>query len=197
MSWRAFEKIAEQYDEWYEENRDIYLAELSCLESLLRKDGPCLEIGVGTGRFAGPLQIEVGLDAAYSPLILAKRRGVEVVQGKAESLPFRDASFSCVTLVVTLCFLEERGRVLKEIARVLKRRGRLYVCVIPLDSPLGRQYSKRGKSGSIYSYARFITRDELLSLIRDGGFLPMGECHTLIEEGVPNFLCLEAIYPGD
>ncbi len=196
MSWKAFEKIAERYDKWYEENRDIYLAELSCLESLLRKDGPCLEIGVGTGRFAGPLGVEVGLDAAYSPLLMAKRRGLEVVQSKAESLPFRDSSFSCVILVVTLCFLENRDAAIKEIARVLKRRGRLYVCVIPSDSPLGRRYSERGKSGSIYSYARFLSREELLSLLRRGGFLPMGECHTLIEEGVPNFLCLEAIYPG-
>ncbi len=198
MSWRAFERIAEQYDEWYERNRDIYLAELSCLRSLLRKDGPCLEIGVGTGRFAAPLQIDVGLDAAYSPLILARRRGLEVVQGRAESLPFRDSSFSCVTLVVTLCFLEDRERALREIARVLKARGRLYMCVIPSDSPLGKRYSERGKSGSgsIYSYAKFISREELLALLERTGFLPMSECHTLIEERVPNFLCLEAVYPG-
>ncbi|MDK2372081.1 MAG: class I SAM-dependent methyltransferase [Candidatus Korarchaeota archaeon] len=195
MSWRAFERIAERYDKWYEENEDIYLAELSCLKDLLRKDGPCLEVGVGTGRFAGPLQIDVGLDAAYSPLLLAKDRGLEVVQGKAESLPFRDSSFSCVILVVTLCFLEDREMALKEIARVLNKRGLLYVCVIPSESPLGKRYSEKRGSGSIYSYAKFVSREELLSLLRSRGFLPMSECHTLIEGGVPNFLCLEAIYP--
>ncbi len=200
MSWRAFERIAEKYDEWYDENRDIYEAELSCLRSLMsmRERGPCLEVGVGTGRFAAPLRVEFGLDAAFSPLLIAKKRGVQVVQGRAESLPFRDSSFRCVTMVVTLCFLEDKSAALREAARVLRRRGRLYICVIPSDSPLGKRYTKRGEyeSGSIYSLARFVSRGELLALIGESGFLPMGECHTLIEEGVPNFLCMEAVYPG-
>ncbi len=199
MSWRAFEEIVQAYDEWYEQNKDIYLAELKCLLDTMggEKKGPCLEVGVGTGRFSYPLDINVGLDAAFSPLLLAKGRGVEVVQGKAENLPFRDSSFSCVLMVVTLCFLEDREKALSEAARVLKRRGRLYICSIPADSPLGRRYTKKGeKPNSIYSYAKFLSRDELLRLLHENRFLPMRECHTLIENGVPNFLCIEAIYVG-
>ncbi|RLG42924.1 MAG: SAM-dependent methyltransferase [Thermoproteota archaeon] len=199
MSWRAFEEIAQAYDEWYEQNKDIYLAELACLLDTMggEKKGLCLEVGVGTGRFSYPLDIDTGLDAAFSPLLLAKERGIEVVQGKAEYLPFRDSSFSCVLMIVTLCFLEDREKALSEVARVLKRRGRLYICSIPADSPLGQRYAEKGKKpSSIYSYARFLSRDELFHLLHENKFLLTRECHTLIENGVPNFLCIEAIYLG-
>lgn len=198
MSWKAFDEIAQEYDNWYDRNIDIYHAELSCVESLVRVRKPCLEVGVGTGRFAAPIGVDVGLDAAYRPLIIARSRGIEVVQGRAEQLPFRDSSFSCALMVATLCFLDDRERALGEISRVLKRRGNLYVCIIPSDSPLGKRYSLRSKDPhSIYHHAKFISRVELIDLLRNSGFIPMDECHTLIEEGVPNFLCMEALHPGD
>lgn len=197
MSWKAFDEIAREYDRWFEVNAGIYYEELSCVESLVRISKPCLEVGVGTGRFAAPIGADVGLDAAYRPILIAKSRGIEVVQGKAEQLPFRDSSFACALMVTTLCFLEDREKALSEVARILRRRGSLYICIIPSDSPLGHRYSSRGRDPrSIYRHAKFIGREELIDLLRDLGFIAMGECHTLIEDGTPNFICIEALYPG-
>lgn len=57
-------------------------------------EGPSLEIGVGTGRFAEALGIEYGVDVSGRVLELAKRRGITVVEGSGENLPFRDESFA-------------------------------------------------------------------------------------------------------
>ncbi len=197
MSWKVFEKIAEGYDDWYNKHWDIYMAELSCLTSLIKRRGsPCLEVGVGTGRFSGPLGLEVGLDAAFSPLLIARERCLEVVQGIAEQLPFRDSSFECVVIVTSLCFLADPVRALREIKRVLRKRGHLYICFIPKESPLGRRYTQRGLNGDpIYSKAKFLSREQVLELLNSEGFLVMDECHTLIEEGRPSFVCVEAISP--
>ncbi len=198
MSWKIFEGMAEEYDSWYDRNSKIYQMELSCISSLIggNKESPCLEVGVGTGRFAGPLNIEIGLDAAFSPLLIARRRGIEVVRGMAEELPFIDSSFKCLLIVVTLCFVNNPLKALKEVKRVLRRRGRLYLCFIPRGSPLGSEYTRRGVRGDpIYSKANFLMREDVLKLLTSLNMLPMRECHTLIDKVSPNFICIEAILP--
>ena len=46
-----------------------------------------IEIGVGTGRFAAPLGIKVGVDPSMTMLTYAAKRGVLGLQGTAEALP--------------------------------------------------------------------------------------------------------------
>ena len=58
----AFEANIDRYDRWYEEHRRAYRAELDAVRRLLPAAGSGLEIGVGTGRFAAPLGVGVGLD---------------------------------------------------------------------------------------------------------------------------------------
>ena len=49
-----FEKNAAEYDLWFEENEAAYKSEILALRDLIPAKGVGLEIGVGTGRFAGP-----------------------------------------------------------------------------------------------------------------------------------------------
>jgi len=57
-----FEKYSKEYDEWFIRNQDIYLAELNAIKSLISSNKFGVEIGVGSGRFALPLGIKVGVD---------------------------------------------------------------------------------------------------------------------------------------
>ena len=83
----AFENYALEYDDWFERYELAYRAELAAIEVLLPRAGRGLEIGVGTGRFAGPLGIKVGVEPARAMAARAKNRGIEVVRGCAEALP--------------------------------------------------------------------------------------------------------------
>ena len=171
---QAFDDLADRYDAWYDAaaGRVLFDLELGALGPLLTcTEGPRLEVGVGSGRFAAALGIDVGLDAAEAPLVLAKARGVRSVRGAGEHLPFGDGSFGTVVLVVTLCFAKDPAAVLAEAARVLRPAGRLVVGLVPLDSPWGRSYEEKGRAGHpFYRHARFLTAAEHLRLLAAAGF---------------------------
>lgn len=50
-----FEEYSDEYDEWFDANRHIYLSELEALKALVPMEQHGIEIGIGTGRFALPL----------------------------------------------------------------------------------------------------------------------------------------------
>jgi hypothetical protein len=60
----------------------------------LPKSGTGVEIGVGTGRFAEPLGIRVGVEPSKAMRQVAQKRGIEVIDGVAQVLPFDDCQGS-------------------------------------------------------------------------------------------------------
>ena len=86
----AFEDLAERYDAWYDTapGQVLFDLELGALRPLLAGTaGPRLEVGVGSGRFAAALGIDVGLDPAEAPPRLARARGVRVLRGVGQPAP--------------------------------------------------------------------------------------------------------------
>jgi SAM-dependent methyltransferase len=82
-----------------------------------------LEVGVGTGRIAGPLAdrgFEVtGLDASRGMLSVARSKGVgRLLRGSAYRLPFADGAFDAAFFVHVLHLLDEPPAALYEAGRV-------------------------------------------------------------------------------
>src|SRR5205809_5533821 len=91
--------------EWYEGFRPALKPdELDALMRLLGTgDGRCLDVGCGTG-VATTVAVElgwsaVGVDVSAELLEVARRRGLEVVEGSAHELPFEDESFDAAISV--------------------------------------------------------------------------------------------------
>ena len=80
--------------------------------------GKGLEIGVGTGKFALPLGIKVGVEPARAMAVIARQKGIEVHEAVAENLPFENGTFDFVLMVTVLCFLHNPKTAIEEIARV-------------------------------------------------------------------------------
>jgi ubiquinone/menaquinone biosynthesis C-methylase UbiE len=179
-----FDAAAQHYDAWFDTARGhaIFESEVACLRLFVAASfQPWLEVGVGTGRFAQALKVEAGIDPSAPMLAFAAMRGIKVCQGIGEELPYENHGFGGVLTVVTLCFLEDPDRALREIARVLKPGGRLVVGIIPAESPWGRKYADRGRQGHpIYRRARFYKLTEAISLIESAGFQLQGICSTLL-----------------
>ena len=57
-----FQKYAARYERWFEKNHWVYEAELKAVRSLLPEGQYGMEIGVGTGKFAAPLGVKIGVD---------------------------------------------------------------------------------------------------------------------------------------
>lgn len=166
----SFEAHHRRYDEWFVRHAAAYQSELLAVRVLLPWRGLGLSIGVGTGRFAAPLGVRVGIDPARRVLGYAVKRGVSVVQGVAEALPFANGSFDYILSVTTICFVDDANAMLSEAYRVLKRGGELVIGFIDRTSQLGRHYLAHQAENVFYREATFYSADEVEQLLRDTGF---------------------------
>ena len=98
-----------------------------------------LDVGCGAGQTliaAYGHQLTFGIDIDLSALRLGQTltKDVAFVCSKAEALPFRPGEFDLVTARVSLAYTDIR-RSLKEIRRVLKPRGLLWMTLHPFAIP--------------------------------------------------------------
>ena len=56
-----FESYAQKYDEWFDKNRFTYESEIHAVKELLPESKNGIEVGVGSGRFATPFAIKLGV----------------------------------------------------------------------------------------------------------------------------------------
>jgi SAM-dependent methyltransferase len=176
-----FEKNSEAYDQWFERNPAAYAAELEAVRQLMPINPvQCLEVGVGSGRFAVPLGIRVGVEPSASMASVARQQGVQVLPGVAEDLPFADGSFDVVLMVTTLCFVDDVDRSFSETFRVLRSGGHFLVGFVDLESDLGRQYLENREKSRFYRQATFFTTREVLAFFKTAGFVELQLRQTLI-----------------
>jgi len=190
-----FEAHHQHYEAWFEKHEAAYISELLALRPFVPWDGRGIEIGVGSGRFAAPLGIQVGLDPSPAILVHAAARGISVVEGTAENLPFVAASFDFALVVTTLCFVDSPTRMLEEARRVLKPGGRLVIGFIDRDSDLGQDYLAHQNENVFYREATFYSADEVARLLLDAGFSINGWGQTLAHP-LPETREIEALRPG-
>lgn len=174
-----FEVHHQRYERWFHEHEAAYVSELLALRALVPWEGDGLEIGVGTGRFAAPLGIAVGVDPSEAMLARAAERGVHPVVGVAEALPFPDATFDYALVVTTICFVDSPERMVEQAHRVLRADGTLVIGFIDRDSSLGRTYLQHQSESVFYREARFFSVADVDALLRDGGFIPRQWGQTL------------------
>jgi SAM-dependent methyltransferase len=175
----VFDQHADEYDRWFDEHEHVYQAEIEALRAFMPSTGLGVEVGVGTGRFAVPLRIRIGVEPAKHMALLAKRRGVEVVQALGERLPFRDGQFDLVLLVTVVCFVDDVPILLRELNRVLKPGGHLIIGFINRNSEIGRLYESRKEASHFYQGARFYAVEEVAGWVKAAGFDSLQFCQTL------------------
>ena len=177
----GFEEHAAEYDEWYDENPAAYISEILALRSLVPSSGTGLEVGAGTGRFAAPLGIKIGVEPAQAMAKRARARGIEVIYAVAEALPFQDESFDFILMVTTVCFLDDPILAFREAKRTLMPGGTLIIGMIDRDSPAGRDYERKKTSSKFYKCARFRSADEVFGWLKDLDFCGILTRQTLFD----------------
>ena len=172
-----FDKHYKKYDAWYDRHRFAYLSELKAIRKVLPKKGRGLEIGVGTGRFAAPLGIKFGIDPSEDMIKLAGQRGIDIRLGVGESLPVGEGVFDYIAIIITLCFVKDPLKVLKESRRVLKKNGKIIIGIIDKNSFLGAFYQK--KKSVFYKQANFFDVKKLTKLLEKLDFCRLSYYQTL------------------
>lgn len=178
----AYDSHATEYDAWFEENNPLYLSELQAVRKLLPQTGIGVEIGVGTGRFAQPLGIKIGVEPSQPMRVMAEKRGITVYNAVAEALPLNNEQFDYVLMVTTICFLDDVEKAFKEAYRVLKQKGSLVVAFIDKNSPLGKLYEQKKQSSVFYKDATFYTVNEVVDYLKRARFNDFSFTQTIFPE---------------
>lgn len=174
-----FDDYHDRYEAWFQRHAATYYSELLAVRAMLPWHGLGVEIGVGTGRFAAPLGIEVGLDPSRAMLAYAIERGISGIQGIAETLPFKDVVFDYAIVVTTICFVNDLQKMLNEAHRVLKLGVPLIIGFVDRISMLGQHYLAHQAESAFYREARFYSVLEMERLIGDAGFVDLVWRQTL------------------
>ncbi len=169
------QKVALNYDKWYETDFGRYTSTLE--EKLMLKligevqDQKILDIGCGTGNHLKLFQTlgadSVGVDASIFMLQKAKGKGdFGLILAKGEQLPIKDSAFDITILITTLEFCENPAKVLKEAGRVTKEK--IFIGVLNSWSVLA--ISRRIKGWfkpSIYNRAGFFNIWKLKKMLKN------------------------------
>ena len=174
-----FEKHASDYEAWFENYRFVYESELRAIKEQLPKEGDGVEVGVGSGRFAAPLGIRLGVDPSSKMRELARNRGITAIDGVAEKLPFDDCRFHFFLMVTTICFLDDIEAAFKEAHRILQPAGYLIIGLIDKNSPVGTLYQQQKSESVFYKVATFVSVDEVTSYLKKTGFIDLKFTQTI------------------
>ncbi len=136
-----FDLVAPVYDETRRPPQGL---ELSAVMRALLGARNVLEGGIGTGRYARPLEDRgvrvTGVDLSRGMMLRAREKGLaRLVQGDLLHLPFHDASFDAALLVHVLQLVPSPEDILAELARVASLR-----VVAQLPEPHQGGSSRRG-----------------------------------------------------
>lgn len=141
-----------------------------------------LDVGCGDGVLAigfarrGAAVTGVDLDPAMLDAARAKARALaaaEFIEANAVALPFKDEAFDIVYASALLCVAPDRGRIVREIARVMKPGGRVVIGDLGAHSIWNAIRRLKGLLGNRnWRDAHFFTRGELFALLRQAGLKP-------------------------
>lgn len=147
---KAFITNTEKYDAWFDKNSIAYESELKAMQALNIGENS-VEIGIGTGKFAKPLGINLGIEPTKEMYNKSVELGINVIAGTAEEIPLKSNLFDWAVMVTTICFVKDPELSAKELMRILKHGGRCAIGLVDKDSELGSIYlaKKKTKANSI------------------------------------------------
>ncbi|MEA1990459.1 MAG: methyltransferase domain-containing protein [Pseudomonadota bacterium] len=190
----GYESHADTYDQWFDENPEVYQAEVKAIQTLL-PDGKGIEIGAGSGRFTGPLNIDTGVEPAAAMREIATKRGLNVITGVAESLPIEDKSYDFAIFITSTCFLDNPAIAYQEAARVIKDSGSIVIAFLEKNSELGKVYEEHKHDNPLYCDATFYSYSEIVNCLKQAGFDQFQSVQTVLPESQSKYKTSD-IVPG-
>lgn len=177
-----FDKYSDEYEKWFKENKYVYESELEAVRHFIPESKKGIEIGIGTGRFALPFGIKVGVEPSLMMRRFAVNKGLKVYESTAEKLPFPDKSYDYALMVTTICFVDDVEKSFSEVRRILKPEGSFIVGFVDRESPLGKLYEKMKELNHFYRYATFYAADEVIKLLNTNKFTNVEIIQTVFGE---------------
>lgn len=165
-----FNRYLDEYELWFRENKSVYESEVEAVRHFIPIGKKGIEIGIGSGRFALPLNIKVGVEPSETMRKFSEQLGLTVYEGVAEKLPLEKNLFDFALMVTTICFVDDVNKSFQEVKRILKPEGSFVIGFVDKKSPLGKIYEKYKDQNKFYRVATFYSADEVIQLLIQNGF---------------------------
>lgn len=125
----------------FERQHQLMISALRRLLATLPAGAHILDVGCGHGKLSTQFTREhrvVGIDFVSVGLDAAQRRGLDVYQADAASLPFADAQFDAVLAIELFQNIPDCTTVFRELVRMCRRGGSIYISTLHRASLLRR-----------------------------------------------------------
>jgi len=176
-----FDEHVTEYDSWFDAYPFVFKSEVEALREMLPVGEALsgIEVGLGTGRFSEALNIKEGVEPSQPMREVAIRRGIEIMDGVAEDLPYADLRFDFVLMAFCISYFDRLLPAFKEAFRVLKKDGCLVIGFLDKDSPIGKQYEEHKSESVFYKHANFYSVDKVQHDLKKAGFRYFNIAQTL------------------
>lgn len=180
---RSFDRVAEIYDATRSLPGEVMKRLMETLSAELVGCTEILDVGVGTGRLAEPLQHVgfevVGIDISRKMAGKAREKGVkQLLLADARFLPFKSEAFDAAICVHVLHLISEWRKVLQEICRI--SRSALFSLSTSLRNPVREAYGRLLRRCGYEGHRSGISEQQLedLSLPAKSLFVSSYEVHA-------------------
>jgi ubiquinone/menaquinone biosynthesis C-methylase UbiE len=185
----SFDRVADVYDRTRGLPDEVMSRLVETLTAELDGHKEILDLGVGTGRLAVPLQKTrsevVGIDISRKMISKAKEKHTEnLLLADACSFPFRDHAFDVTISVHLLHLINEWQKTLKEVCRVT-RHSMLSLYYAHKD-PVRQKYYQLLRQHGHESRRSGMSEQELKSLIKPEKLLFVASYDTFADEQIVN-----------
>jgi ubiquinone/menaquinone biosynthesis C-methylase UbiE len=188
-----FNHGAEDFEIWFKNNKNLFMSEFNALKKMVTDPENCISVGVGNGLFAKKLGIKKGVEPSEGMAELARKKGIDVIEGRAEELPLADESAEQVLLGTILAYVDDKKKTVQEAYRVLKKGGEVIISILPAESSFGILYRLASIEGYYlnkispkYPYPMeflegtdWIGTEELIKIMEEVGFKKLEFMQTL------------------
>lgn len=179
-----FNKNVEAYEAWYDNYPEVFQSEVTAIRQQLLKlpeNIYGIEVGLGTGRFSKALGIKEGIEPSEEMAIIAMKRGLEIMKGVAEKLPYSDYHFDFL-LFVTICHLNNLKTALREAHRALKPGGSIIIAFLDKEQIIAQQYEEKRHRSTFFKNATYYSVDKIKELLKEAKFKDLEFSQTLFGE---------------
>lgn len=171
-----FDKSAKHYNTSFDGRfvKPMYQKLLEALESL--PEGKLLDVGCGNGNVLVEIKNKrltlAGIDLSPAMIQIARERlgnHADLRVGDAETLPFEDSQFDVIICNASFHHYPHPDQVLREMNRVLKRNGLLFIGEVYMRQPLRALINlsfRFSTSGDYKTYGK----QELKKMLQRNGF---------------------------